>query len=159
MDKIKLLLVDDEEEFVKALSQRIKMRQIKSDVALNGEKALEMVENEVPDVIVLDIRMPGIDGLEVLRRVKRDYGDVQVIILTGHGTDKEMEEAKRLGAYDVYKKPVDIDTLIDGIRKAYKKAERTLTAITFAEAGERDTALEYLQEEGGDGKKKHKKKT
>ncbi len=157
MDKIKLLLVDDEEDFVKALSERIKMREIGSDIALNGEAALEMVENQIPDVIVLDIRMPGIDGLEVLERIKKTYPNVQVIILTGHGTEKEMEQARRLGAFEVLRKPVDIDMLVDGVKKAYKKAERMMTAVTFAEAGESDTAREYLQDGKETGKKTGKK--
>lgn len=144
MDKIKLLLVDDEEDFVKALAERIKMRKVGSQIAFNGEMALEMVNDEVPDVMVLDIRMPGIDGLEVLKKVKQQYPKVQVIILTGHGTQQEVEKAKSLGAFSTFKKPVDINTLLDSIKQAYSQIDRTMSAVTFAEAGEADTAREYL---------------
>lgn len=147
-DKIKILLVDDEHEFVNTLSERIQMRELGADVALNGEQALEFVSNEVPDVMVLDLRMPGIDGMEVLRRVKKQYPNVQVIILTGHGTDKDEEEARRLGAFDYLQKPVEVDTLVSKIRKAYKQQiESSLMAGTFAEAGEFDTAKKFMDKD------------
>lgn len=153
-DKIKILLVDDEQEFVNTLSERIQMREIGANVALNGEQALEFVDNEVPDVMVLDLRMPGIDGIEVLRRVKKQYPDVQVIILTGHGSEKDEEEARRLGAFDYLQKPVEVDTLVTRIRKAYKQQiESSFMAGTFAEAGEFDTAKKYMDKDK-DKKKK-----
>ena len=153
-DKIKILLVDDEQEFVNTLSERIQMREIGANVALNGEQALEFVDNEVPDVMVLDLRMPGIDGIEVLRRVKKQYPNVQVIILTGHGSEKDEEEARRLGAFDYLQKPVEVDTLVTRIRKAYKQQiESSFMAGTFAEAGEFDTAKKYMDRDK-DKKKK-----
>lgn len=156
-DNIKILLVDDEKEFVSTLSERIKMREIGTDVALNGEQALELVENEVPDVMVLDLRMPGIDGIEVLERVKKNYPDVQVIILTGHGSEKDEEEAKRLGAYEYLQKPVEIDTLVDKIRRAYKdRIESSFMAGTFAEAGDFETAKKYMDKDKDKNKKKKK---
>ncbi|MBS3809744.1 MAG: response regulator [Desulfobacterales bacterium] len=154
-DKIKILLVDDEQEFVNTLSERIQMREIGANVALNGEEALEFVDNEVPDVMVLDLRMPGIDGIEVLRRVKKQYPDVQVIILTGHGSEKDEEEARRLGAFDYLQKPVEVDTLVTRIRKAYKQQiETSFMAGTFAEAGEFDTAKKYMDKDKDKDKKK-----
>ena len=78
MKKMKILLVDDEKEFVETLSERMEMRDLPSDIALDGEQALQKVAEETPDVMVLDLKMPGIDGMEVLRRVKRAYPDVQV---------------------------------------------------------------------------------
>lgn len=93
MEKFKVLLVDDEEEFVKALSERLQMRGLGSDLAFDGEQALQIVKDQEPDVMVLDLKMPGIDGMEVLRRVRKAYPQVQVIILTGHGTEKDAEEA------------------------------------------------------------------
>ena len=86
MSKIRVLLVDDEKDYVKAMAERMQMRDVSSRVALSGDEALRMIENEAPDVMVLDLRMPGIDGMEVLERVKRDHPHVQVIILTGHGS-------------------------------------------------------------------------
>jgi DNA-binding NtrC family response regulator len=82
MSKIKLLLVDDEEDYVKTMAERMEMRDVGSRVALSGEEALQMVEEDAPDVMVLDLRMPGINGMEVLERVKREHPHVQVIILT-----------------------------------------------------------------------------
>lgn len=148
MKEIKILLVDDEEDFVKTLSERIKMRDLGSDIALNGEQALKLVDNEVPDVMVLDLKMPGIDGMEVLRRVKKAYPNVQVIILTGHGSEKDEKDARRLGAFEYLQKPVDIDKLVQYIHRAYKnKFESSMAAAAFAEAGEFDTAKKIMDEE------------
>jgi DNA-binding NtrC family response regulator len=121
MKEFKVLMVDDEEDFVKTLAERMKMRDLDSDVALNGEEALQVVEGEVPDVMVLDLKMPGIDGMEVLRRVRKSYPEVQVVVLTGHGSEKDREEAVRLGAFAYLQKPVEIETLIKTLRGAYKK--------------------------------------
>ncbi len=120
MDRIKVLLVDDEEGFVTTLAERMEMRDVGSQVALDGQSALQMIKDEVPDVMVLDLRMPGIDGLEVLRRVKSMYPQVQVVILTGHGSVKDEMEARSLGAFEYLNKPVDIDHLLGIIRKAYR---------------------------------------
>jgi len=153
MENIKVLLVDDEEEFVKSLSERLQMRELKSETAYNGEQALQVVQDELPDVMILDLKMPGIDGLEVLRRVRKAYPSVQVIILTGHGTEKDEEQAKKLGAYAYLQKPADLDTLVQMVKRAYKsKVEASLVAATFAEAGEFDTARQIVSDQ--DKKKK-----
>jgi DNA-binding response OmpR family regulator len=120
MKKIKVMLVDDEEEFVTTLSERIQMRDFSSSVALTGEQALQFVDDQVPDVMILDLKMPGIDGMEVLRRVKKAYPKVQVIILTGHGSDKDRKEALSLGAFGYLQKPVQIDELVKHIINAHK---------------------------------------
>ncbi|MFH1243554.1 MAG: response regulator [Pseudomonadota bacterium] len=146
MEQIKILLVDDEEEFVKTLAERIQMRDLGPDIALNGEQALKIVDNQVPDVMVLDLKMPGIDGMEVLRRIKKAYPKVQVIILTGHGTEKDEKEARRLGAFEYLQKPVEIERLVQTIRKAYRsKIEGPMAAAAFAEAGDYKTAKEILE--------------
>jgi DNA-binding response OmpR family regulator len=119
MNQIKILLVDDEEELVTTLSQRMSMRNFGTNIALDGEQALKLVENEIPDVVVLDLKMPGIDGIEVLRRLRNHYPAIQVIILTGHGTDKDENEARELGAYAYLNKPVDIELLVSTIKDAY----------------------------------------
>ncbi len=115
---LKVLLVDDEEDFVRTLAERMEMREIGSEVALNGEAALDRLEEELPDVMVLDLKMPGIDGLEVLRRVRDRYPDIAVIIMTGHGSDEEEEEARRLGAFDYLRKPVDFNDLMETVSRA-----------------------------------------
>ncbi len=145
MEKIKILLVDDEKEFVETLSQRIRMREHDSEVALDGEQALKKIDSDIPDVVVLDLKMPGIDGMEVLRRIRKAYPNVQVIMLTGHGSKKDEKEARKLGAFEYLEKPVEIDTLMKKIKKAYKqKFESSMMAATFAEAGEFDTAKDIL---------------
>lgn len=133
MEKIKVLLVDDEVEFVETLSERILMRGLEAEIAFNGEAALQMLQTNVPDVMVLDLKMPGLNGREVLVRVKKTYPAIQVIILTGHGSEKDRNETLNSGAFDYLQKPVGIDTLIQTIRKAYKfKLE---AAVISAEAG------------------------
>ncbi len=117
----KTLLVDDEVEFVQTLSERLQSRQIKSSVAYNGEEALSVVEEDAPEVMVLDLKMPGIDGIEVLRRTKRDHPDTEIIILTGHGSERERQRALELGAFAYLEKPVDIDVLAETMKKAYAK--------------------------------------
>jgi DNA-binding NtrC family response regulator len=154
MKKFKVLLVDDEEEFVNTLSERLEMRDLNSETALNGEQALQIVTDEEPDVMVLDLKMPGIDGMEVLRRVRKAYPKVQVIILTGHGTDKDAEEAKKLGAYSYLQKPVDIDHLVKVMKDAFrKKVDDAMMAATFAEAGEFETAKDIMRKDDKDKKK------
>ncbi len=115
---LKILLVDDEAEFVKTLSERIQIRGFDVHYALNGEKALAACKNAVPDVMVLDLKMPGMAGMEVLRKVKKNHPDVQVLILTGHGSKKDEIQARRIGAFDYLQKPVDIETLIESVRQA-----------------------------------------
>jgi len=146
MEKFKILLVDDEEEFVRTLAERIQMRDLSSDVALNGEEALQKVQEDLPDVIVLDLKMPGMHGMEVLRRIKEAYPEVQVVILTGHGTEKHEQMAKELGAFEYLEKPVDLDRLVSTLKLAYrKKIEDTMVAATFAEAGDHKTAKEIMK--------------
>jgi DNA-binding NtrC family response regulator len=148
MKEFKVLMVDDEEDFVTTLSERMKLREVDSEVALDGEQALQRVEDDIPDVMVLDLKMPGIDGLEVLRRVRKAYPQIPVVILTGHGSEKDEAEARRLGAFDYLQKPVDIEKLIKTLRKAYKsKVENTMAAAAFAEAGEFGTAKEIVSED------------
>ena len=148
MEKFKVMLVDDEHEFVKTLAERLEMRELPPEKAYSGEEALQKVAQEEPDVMILDLKMPGIDGMEVLRRIRKAYPQVQVIMLTAHGTDKDEEEALRLGAYAYLQKPVPLDTLVKTMRQAYrKKMEDTMVAATFAEAGDFKTAREIMAEE------------
>ncbi|MBK5225671.1 MAG: response regulator [Thermoleophilia bacterium] len=123
MNDIRLLLVDDEEEFVEALKERLNMRDLDGHVAFSGMQALEFVEENEPDVIILDLKMPGIDGMEVLRRVRKNYPAIQIIVHTGAGNDLDEIEARRLGVFDYLKKPADIDLLVDRIRAAYQRRD------------------------------------
>lgn len=115
------LLVDDEHEYVMTLSERLQMRGLESAVVHDGEQALTVVRTDAPDVMVLDLRMPGIDGMEVLRRTKAEHPEVEVIIVTGHGTEDDERLARELGAFDYLRKPVDIGELSEKIRAAEHK--------------------------------------
>ena len=118
MDRIKVFLVDDEKEFVTTLSERIEMRNFCCDVAFSGEQALELLEKESCDVMVLDLNMPGMDGLETLKNARVIRPGIKAIILTGHGSEKERIQAMDLGAFAYLQKPVSLDTLIDAINSA-----------------------------------------
>ncbi len=124
---IKVLVVDDEVAFANTLAQRLKMRDMEVGTAYDGEQALSKLREKTPDVIILDLKMPGMHGMDVLKEIKRGYPHIQVILLTGHGTDRDEEEARRLGGFDFLNKPADIDYLECKIRKAFQeKLERTM---------------------------------
>jgi CheY-like chemotaxis protein len=118
----RVLLVDDEREFVQTLSERLEMRDVGSAVAYDGESALKMVEDDEPEVIILDLRMPGIDGIEVLRRVKQSHPHIEVIILTGHGSEEDRKTCMELGAFAYLQKPVDIEALSETLKQAHDRA-------------------------------------
>lgn len=122
----RVLLVDDEREFAQTLSERLQMRDVGSAVAYDGKSALKMVRDDEPDVMILDLKMPGIDGIEVLRRVKETNPHVEVIILTGHGSDEDCKTCMELGAFAYLQKPVDIDALSETLREANEKARMTV---------------------------------
>ncbi len=113
-----VLLVDDEREFVTTLSERLSLRGIASRVVFDGEAALLAVSESPPHVVVLDVMLPGMKGLEVLRGIKAGYPNVKVILLTGHGTTKNGIEGMKLGAFDYMIKPLDIDVLIEKMAEA-----------------------------------------
>jgi len=119
----RVLLVDDEEDFASTLAERLRLRGIETRVATNGEQAVELILDDPPQVVVLDVMMPGMSGLEVLRRIKREYPAMPVILLTGMGTKKDAVEGTRLGAHDYLMKPLQIEQLIDKIGEALKSAE------------------------------------
>ena len=120
----KVLLVDDEREFVQTLSERLLMRDMGSAVAYDGESALSLVKEDEPEVMILDLKMPGIDGIEVLRRVKETNPEIEVIILTGHGSEEDRKVCMDLGAFAYLNKPVDIDVLSEALKKANEKVQR-----------------------------------
>lgn len=130
--QIRVLLVDDEKAFVDTLALRLKMRDLAVDAVYDGTQALsfllERKENEGPDVMILDLKMPDMSGLDVLRKVKRSFPKIEVIMVTGHGSDKDAEEAKQLGGFDFLNKPVDIDKLMNRIREATRKIAGKPTA-------------------------------
>ena len=121
----KLLLVDDERQFAQTLSERLRLREIGSVVAYDGESALDMIKEEEPDVMILDLKMPGIDGIEVLKRVKQTNPHIEVIILTGHGSEADKELCMQLGAFAYLEKPVDVSVLSETIKKANEKIKQS----------------------------------
>ena len=100
------------------------MRELGSEIALNGKEALAKLAEKLPDVMILDFNMPGIDGLTVLEQVKKNYPDVQVVMLTAHGTREMEKKARDLGAFDYLQKPVGIDKLTKTIEKAYRNKQK-----------------------------------
>ncbi|MGD9241506.1 MAG: response regulator [Desulfobacterales bacterium] len=117
----KVLLVDDEREFVQTLSERLMMRDMGPAVAYDGESALNLIREDEPEVMIIDLKMPGINGLEVLRTVKETRPEIEVIILTGHGHDDDRELCMKLGAFAYLQKPLDINELSEIIKKANEK--------------------------------------
>jgi CheY-like chemotaxis protein/cytidylate kinase len=117
----KVLLVDDEREFVQTLSERLIMRDMGSAVAYDGESALNLITEDEPEVIIVDLKMPGVDGLEVLRKVKEKRPEIEVIILTGHGHEEDRQLCMELGAFAYLQKPLDIKVLSETIQKANEK--------------------------------------
>jgi DNA-binding response OmpR family regulator len=108
---IRVLLVDDEADFVETLAERLEIRGFEPSVALDGPAALERLKDFVPDVMVLDLKMPGMGGLEVLRESLRKSPKLPVIMLTGHGSEQERDEALASGASTYLQKPIDIESL------------------------------------------------
>lgn len=118
MDRPRVLFVDDEEELVSAVVERLEIRDIATCGATSGVEALQKLDEKEFDVVVLDVRMPGLGGLETLRRIRHVYPSVAVMLLSGHGSTEDVQEGLRIGAFAYLQKPVDIEHLVDLIRKA-----------------------------------------
>ncbi|MBW1871353.1 MAG: response regulator, partial [Deltaproteobacteria bacterium] len=117
----KILLVDDEAEFVEALAKRMKARGMQVEVASDGQTALDIAGSTNFTAIVLDLKMPGMDGIETLKRLKQINPDLQIILLTGHGSIREGVDAIKLGAIDFLEKPADFHELMEKIEQAKAK--------------------------------------
>ena len=118
MEGLKVLLIDDETEFVTTLAERLELRGFDVRTAEDGEAGLRMVQEREPQVVVLDLRMPGLGGMEVLDRLHRGHASIPVILLTGMGSTREGIEGMQRGAFDFMIKPVDIDALLAKIGEA-----------------------------------------
>jgi DNA-binding NtrC family response regulator len=117
----RVLLVDDEEKFLDVLSQRLGTRGIDSDTATTGEEALTKMKNKNFDAIILDVMMPGIGGMETLKRIRKENPEVQIIMLTGRGSVDKAVEAMKEGAIDFLEKPAEIEKLLEKIENARQK--------------------------------------
>ena len=124
MEKIKVLLVDDEEEFVTTLAERLQLRNIIPIVATDGNEALRIIDIERPPVVVMDVMMPVLGGLDVLQQIKSRYPKIQVILLTGQGSTQDGIKGMRLGAFDYLMKPVKIEGLIRKMNEAVQSSKQ-----------------------------------
>lgn len=116
-----ILLIDDEEDFTEALAKRLKARSFTVDTASRGEVALEKIKVCDYDAILLDLAMPGWDGIETLKRLRKEKPSLQVILLTGHATVRKSVEAMKLGAVDLVEKPAALDELLEKIEEATER--------------------------------------
>ena len=117
---LKVLIADDEVEFASTIVARLKLRKFAASMANSGKAALAAIEQECPDVLLLDLKMPDLDGLEVLASLKEKYPNLAVIILTGHGSFEAGRKGMELGAFDYIMKPVDINLLMTKIEDAFE---------------------------------------
>ncbi len=120
-EKISLLIVDDEERFLSTTQKLLEKKGIRTFTATSGNAGYEVLETNPVDVVVLDVKMPGMSGMGVLKRIKKDFPEVEVIMLTGHATVQTAVGGIKYGAFDYLMKPCDIDVLADKIREAYAK--------------------------------------
>ncbi len=120
MTDFTVMLVDDEEEFLEPLAKRLEKRNLRVLKASNGETALEMIRQATVDVVALDVRMPAMDGIEVLQAIKAFDPAIEVIMLTGHASVEAAFEGLNKGAFDYLMKPVGIDDLMFKLQDAYK---------------------------------------
>ena len=134
-DRVRIILVDDEEEFLQSATRALERRDVAVSTAKNGEEALRMIEHHIFHVAVLDVKMPGIDGVELFRRMKNKIPDLPVIILTGHGSIAQAFETSKEGIYDYITKPCDMDALVLKIKEAAK--------VRLSKSGRAGTKKEY----------------
>ncbi|NVM21906.1 MAG: response regulator [Desulfobacterales bacterium] len=135
--KHRLLLVDDEEMFLEYLSRRLINRQYDVTTCLSGENALEKIADYDFDVVILDVLMPGIDGIETLQEIKKIKPLTEVIMLTGHASRESGIEGMKFGAYDYLRKPCDTEDLVSKINKAYNRKAEQEERIRQASAHEK----------------------
>ncbi len=115
---IRILIADDEVEFASTLATRLELRGYVTEIANSGEETLEAITRQVPDLLMLDLKMPDLDGLEVLAKLRENYKELKVIILTGHGSFNSGNQGMTLGAFDYLMKPVELSLLLEKITEA-----------------------------------------
>ena len=125
MKKIKLLLVDDEKPFLDTITKRLEKRELNVSAVYSGKEALaELENNKSIEVIILDVKMPGMDGIETLGEIKKRFPLVEVIMLTGHATVETAIDGMKIGAFDYLMKPCDLDVLVTKVEDAAAKKRR-----------------------------------
>lgn len=118
---IRLLMVDDEIKFLETITKRLKLKLFEITSATNGNEAIEAAKKGRFDVAVIDLQMPGIDGVQVLEILKKTHKYLEVIILSGHATIETAVTCTKLGAFKILEKPCDFDKLVDAIKESYEK--------------------------------------
>jgi two-component system, NtrC family, sensor kinase len=121
MQNIRLLLVDDERSFLNTIAKRMKKRGITAELAANAEECLSILEKQPIDIVVSDVKMPGMDGISLLKQIKENYQDIEVILLTGHASTQDGVEGIKAGAFDYLTKPVELEHLLGKIQQAFDK--------------------------------------
>jgi len=132
MAKVKIMLVDDETRFLETTSKLLARRGYEALTAASGEEALAKLETHAPEVVILDVKMPGLDGVETLKRIKALYPLVEVIMLTGHATVSSAVQGLKAGAFDYIAKPCDLDELLAKAEEAFEKRQRMEEKIRMA---------------------------
>lgn len=119
-EKIKILIVDDEVKFLDSIAQRLELRGLDVAKASNGKDAVEIARREKFDLALLDLKMPGMDGFEVLQILKKEHKFIEIIILTGHGSLESAVECTKLGAFGYLPKPYELESLLEVLKEAYQ---------------------------------------
>lgn len=133
MREFKVLVVDDEQEFREITTKRLERKGLKVQSAENGEKAMEILGLGSIDVVLLDVKMPGLDGIETLRRIRTLQPLVEVVLLTGHASVDSGIEGMKLGAFDYLMKPIELEPLLEKLADAYEKKRLHQEKIERAE--------------------------
>jgi len=121
MEAFRVLVVDDEPDFLETLVKRLKRRKVDASGVSSGVEAMQLLEQEHFDVVILDIRMPGMDGLETLREMKRKRPLMEVILLTGHASVESGMQGMQLGAFDYVMKPAELEDILEKVRQAFER--------------------------------------
>jgi len=147
MEEMKMMLVDDEERFLATTKKLLSKKGIEAETALSGAEALEKLSSQTIHVVILDVKMPGMDGVETLKEIKKRFPMVEVIMLTGHATVESAVDGLKTGAVDYLMKPTDIDALIAKAQEAFKNRQHLEEKIRVAQTrASMKSALEILRE-------------
>ncbi|MBA3029761.1 MAG: response regulator [Proteobacteria bacterium] len=133
MEQMRIMLVDDEERFLETTQKLLQKKGIEATTATSGEKALEMLRSHRAHVVILDVKMPGMDGIATLKEIKRQFPMVEVIMLTGHATVESAIEGLKSGATDYLMKPADIGEIIDKAKDAFSRRQHIEEKIRVAQ--------------------------
>jgi DNA-binding NtrC family response regulator len=127
MSTLRVLVVDDEQELVGALVERLQLRRIEARGVTSAKTALEVMAQQAFDVVLLDVKMPGMGGVELAKIIKSRWPQLQVVLLTGHGSHDDAEEGLRVGAFQYLMKPVSIEELIEVLQDAFQEGSESGT--------------------------------